>query len=269
MSAKLCYITAIYGDYEKSAKWYPEQTVKADFICFTDKKDIINNDWILDYTPYHLTHKSELDDDQYVNSLSNNMHDCNVAKYYKQQFYRIPRLKQYDIIVWLDGSVQIYNPRGTEIILKKMTTEKMICFEHHFMYGSLKNEVLESSKMERYNTTMLYGKPQPPQNILKQYQDYLEDGYDEEYFKRYAPNREHMGVYVTCMVAFRNDDEEIKEFLDLWYLQTLNHTMADQIGFSYAAQKLNLIPHALPDDDIKGNYLVSDFHTKCIHGSLP
>lgn len=39
--SKICFITAIYGSYEASCKRPVEQTVAADFICFTDNPTIM------------------------------------------------------------------------------------------------------------------------------------------------------------------------------------------------------------------------------------
>ena len=89
MDTKICFITAIYGNYEASCKKFVKQTINTDFICFTDNQNIINNGWIIDVTPYHLINKSKLDKDNWLNSLCNNKHTFNIAKYYKQQHYLI------------------------------------------------------------------------------------------------------------------------------------------------------------------------------------
>jgi hypothetical protein len=74
MDTKVCFITAIYGNYESTCKKFIEQTIPTDFICFTDNPEILSNGWIIDTTPYHLENKSSLDTDNYINSLSNNKH---------------------------------------------------------------------------------------------------------------------------------------------------------------------------------------------------
>ena len=51
--AKIAFITAIYGGYEKSVKQFVRQSVPADFICFTDDPSIRPNGWKIDSTPYH------------------------------------------------------------------------------------------------------------------------------------------------------------------------------------------------------------------------
>ena len=93
--AKICFITAIYGNYESSCKKFIKQTIETDFICFTDNKDITSNGWTIDTNPYHITNKSELDNDTYTNSICNNKHTFNVSKYYKQAFNNIPILQKY------------------------------------------------------------------------------------------------------------------------------------------------------------------------------
>lgn len=112
---KVAYITAILGDYELTCKPFVKQTIESDFICFTDNPSIENNGWIIDTTPYHDTHKSPVDIGIYNNSISKegrlsvleNRHTFNLAKYYKQSWKNIPRLKDYDVVIWLDGTIQI------------------------------------------------------------------------------------------------------------------------------------------------------------------
>jgi hypothetical protein len=67
---KIVYITSIYGDYEKTCKPFIKQTIPSDFICFSNNKNLINNGWIIDNTEYHLINKSDLDKDEYINSLN-------------------------------------------------------------------------------------------------------------------------------------------------------------------------------------------------------
>ena len=124
MARRIAFITAIIGPYEASTKKYAKQSIPCDFICFTNNLNIKNNGWIIDNTPYHLTRKSKVDTGKYTNSLSNNKHTFNIAKYFKQNFYNIPRLQQYDIIIWLDGTIQITNKDTALYILKLFGKER-------------------------------------------------------------------------------------------------------------------------------------------------
>lgn len=268
MEKKICFITAIYGNYETTCKKFIEQTVDTDFVCFTDHPTIKNNGWIIDTTPYHIQNKSPLDNDTYVNSFANNNHTFNIAKYYKQAFQNIPRLKKYDVIIWLDGTIEITNPDTSAWILSKIYEEKMIGWAHEWRAGILLGEVLESRQSERYSSTFWNHQAQPFQDVVSQYNTYIDDGFDNYYFKKLDPTKKNYGVWVTCFVAFLNKNEFITEFLNQWYLQTLQFTTQDQIGFPYICQKLRFAPYTLPDHQIQGDepHIKTDFYSKMEHG---
>ena len=264
---KICFITAIYGMYEKSCKMFVKQTVDTDFICFTDNNDIIKNGWIIDTNPYHLMNKSKIDDDTFVNSICNNEHTFNIAKYYKQSFSNIPILDKYDVIVWIDGTIEIIYDKTSEYILDNIYKEKMIGWHHEYRDGFLNREV-EASHFERYTSTYWNNQSQPYQDVDNQYDDYVKDGYTDSFFKNMNSHTPHMGVWITCFIAFLHKDTDIIHFLDLWYLQTLKYTTQDQIGFPYICQKTNIIPFTLPNNEIYGDSPHSNtmFYIKNPHG---
>lgn len=76
-----------------------------------------------------------------------------------------------------------------------------------------------------------------------------------------------MGVWITCFVAFLIIDQDVNNFLNLWYLQTLKYITQDQIEFSYVCQKTNLIPFTLPNNEIttEGVYYKTLFYNKHNH----
>ncbi len=267
MTAKICFITAIYGNYEASCKKFVKQTTTTDFICFTDNPNIISNGWIIDTTPYHLINKSQLDNNNYTNSMSNNRHTFNVAKYYKQAFQNVPRLKQYDAIVWLDGTIEIIYEKTSEYILNNIYDNKIIGWHHERRNGLLSDEVKDSNFF-RYTSRFWNGQSQPYQDVNAQYADYIKYGYNDEYYKKLNSHTPHMGVWITCFVAFNNKDADITKFLNFWYLQTLRYTTQDQIGFSFVCQKTNIIPYTLPNSEISGNnpHHNTMFYIKHTHG---
>jgi hypothetical protein len=269
MVAKICFITAIYGNYESYCKPFVKQSVETDFICFTDCSTIPSNGWIIDNTPYHYENPSPLDNGTYVNSFSNNTHTFNIAKYYKQSFRCIPRLSDYDVIVWLDGTIEITNPITSSWILENIKENKIIGWEHEIRGGKLIEEVIDSSRFYRYCSSFWNNQVQPVQDVTFQYSEYLKDGYnDTDYYTKLDPTRHNFGVWITCFVAFLHKDESVKELLDLWYLQTLKYSTQDQIGFPYVCQKTGLIPYTLPDKDIGGDrpHQGTDFYVKHPHG---
>ena len=240
MSAQVCFISSNYGGRESTCKRFKPQTIKTDFICFTDNPNQKSNGWIIDTTPYHLLNKSLLDNNTYINSIENNKHTFNVAKYYKQAFQNIPRLKNYDVVVWLDGTIEILNPNLSKWLLDNIFWSKIVGWEHDGAgrkgSGGFHTEMKRSVENKRYSSTGWMGQPQPFQDVGAQYRSYIQEGYN---------HRKIGKVWLTCFVAFWNQSTKVTEFLNEWYLQTLKYTTQDQIGFPYACYKCNLIPHTV------------------------
>ena len=261
----VCFITAIYSTYETSCKKFVTQTIKSDFICFTDNENIESNGWTIDTTPYHYLNPSKLDNGNYLNSLKNNTHTFNIGKYYKQAFRNIPRLKKYKVIIWLDGTIEITNENVSKYILDNIYDHLVIGWAHEYSNGLLSYQC-EAVKFDpKYADVNWNNQKQPYQDLEKHYKLYLKKGYDEDYFKQY--NIKNFGTWVTCFVAFLNDDI-IDHFLNFWYLQTLTLSTQDQLSFSYVCQKTKLIPFTLPNADIAGSHphTMTDFYIKHPHG---
>jgi hypothetical protein len=262
---KVAYITAIYGSYESSCKPYVKQTIDSDFICFTDNPKLPLNGWSIDTLPYHFMIPSPLDNGLYVNSMFkkgklgilSNLHPFNIAKYYKQQWHLIPRLTEYDVVIWMDGTLEILSPNISEYALEICPKYELMTWHHELRGGLLFNEAY-TSFIPKYTNTDFNGYKQPYQDVIGQYHDYLQEGYDETYWKgKY--NRvegrgrgDHFGVWATGFLAFNNRSDFIPKFLDHWYLQTLKYTTQDQVGFPKAAQDFKWAPYTLPDKIFSG-----------------
>ena len=106
-----------------------------------------------------------------------------MAKYYKQAFLNIPRMQQYDMIVWLDCSIEIEFDTTMEWLVKKVLVEghPMVAFAHEMRGGSLHNEAVASSGA-KYSSETYLGQKQAVQDCLKQYDKYVKQGYSEAYW---------------------------------------------------------------------------------------
>ena len=242
---KLAFITAIYGGYEKTCKQIVEQVSPFDAICFTDDKNINANGWEVDTTSYHYTHPSPLDTGDQHNSLKMNRHTFNIAKYYKQQFHLIPRLQQYEIVIWLDGTIEIKNCTTSNDIITAVTTgNSLMCCDHMLRNGKLEQEVT-ASNIDKYTSEVWNDQPQPFQDVNAQYSYYLDRGYDDDKFwKTVEPSRKCYGVWNTAFIAFNMKCSKSIPFLDRWYLQTLKHTTQDQISFPFVCQTMKHYPYS-------------------------
>lgn len=263
-NTKIAYITAIYGSYEATCKPFAAQTIPSDFICFTDNPSIVGNGWQIDTTPYHIQNPSRLDSTSLVNSFSNNKHTFNIAKYYKQAFYNIPRLQHYDVIIWLDGTIEITNPKTSEFIMDSIKQKKnILVFEHEESFGRLEDEV-KHSHIFKYMSTNWNNQDQPYQDVDAQFASYVSEGYSDTFWKNIFPNQPNSGVWITCFVAFDMKNSQTVKLLDTWYLQTLKYTTQDQIGFPYALWKSNTIPYSLTslEPHVKTDYYIKHNHGK-------
>ncbi len=271
MSKKVAFISAIFGGYEKTCKSFVKQTVESDFICFTDNPNIESNGWIIDTNPYHDTHRSLVDNGLYINSTKKegrlkvleNRHTFNLAKYYKQNWQNIPRLSEYDVVIWLDGSIEIIREDVSEYMLELCSKYYIVSWHHEMRGGCLFHEAY-CSYLPRYHDSNYLNQWQPYQDIIGQYHQYLQEGYDEYFFEKYPRvegrgRGDHFGVWLTCFVAFNNKHPKVVDFLNRWYLQTLKYSTQDQVSFSKVVQDTKIVPYTFPDQRFKGD----EPHSSC------
>ena len=104
-SGRVAIISAVYGGYDNPAT-HVTQSIPVDFYFFTDVT-VDAPGYVVDQRKYHYALRSQMDTKELNNSYELNNHTFNQAKFYKQQFYRIPCLQNYDYIVWIDGSIEL------------------------------------------------------------------------------------------------------------------------------------------------------------------
>lgn len=289
---KVAVITAIFSSYEATAKWYARQSIPTDFFVFTDRVDLPAPGWVIVTTPYHVygfedevknaTLRSQR------NALHRHPHPFNIAKFYKMQFHRIPLLKDYDIVIWVDGTVSITDMHMSRKILQIFALAKenqqsqgangsnkedaapMIVFEH-IRAGDMSEEVNESLPLWKYSLTHWQGLPAVRQveGIQEQYAAYLKNGYNQSHWPtKRAANRLQYGLWCTCFVAWDMHHSRTQEFLNTWYAEIRTYSTQDQVSFPYVSQSLRIYPHSLPDAtaEIYGNFDFNSIFLKLDHG---
>ena len=142
---RVAFVTAIYGGYEKTCKKFVPQTIPCDFICFTDNPNIEANGWIVDTYPYHITHPSPLPEHHPIPHLAfenNKTFSIYPCIYHRWLFFNNPRLDDYEIIIYMDGTLEITNPNAAQYLSNILEKEQIILWEHPLNYGKLENEVI-------------------------------------------------------------------------------------------------------------------------------
>lgn len=226
MYALVAIITAIYDASITECLPFVKQTIPTDFICFTNNTNIIRNDWKIDNISYH-------------NNISSD-HKV-IHKYYKMMTRDIIVLRKYAAIIWIENNVEIINRNISKYVLKKLRNNPIISWHHSAHYGVLHREADVSHKLLKYSY-----------DIRKQYQDYVNNGYHDIFFKGLCHPSSHFGVWFTSFVAYNNKDCRIHNFLKAWFQEIITYGTNDMISFSYVCYKNNILPYTLPDNNIIG-----------------
>lgn len=252
---RICFVTCITGGYDAALKRPAKQTVPSNFVAFVDDLPTTQaNGWTLldakDYA-FGIDERDRKPDER--NSLANNQHSFNRAKFVKLNLHRLPELFGYDLVVWLDGSVEVTSTTCAEACLRLADAGHPIVLFEHGLWNTLTEEV-RASHFDRYTSEFHFGQKQPYQDVDAQYADYLSQGFQE------------VGLWITCFVSFDMRNPSCRKFLDMWYEQNRVHTTQDQIGFPYVCWKLGVMPYTLPDGVIHGKGTSrTDFYVKHSH----
>jgi hypothetical protein len=269
----IAIVTAIVGSYEATCKPVCEQSEQADFYVFTDNLNIDTRGiWkVIDVEKYKYGLDDKDIDKSLRNSLYNNQHSFNRAKFIKLNLHRIPELKEYDIVVWLDGTICIRNRDFVKYCKHQINSGKnFLVFDLHERKGILKREVI-ASHFERYTSNYWFGQVQPYQDIDEQYLDYIKNGFEENYHERIkVKNSENYGVWATCFLALDMQKLETKHFMNKWWYHNMKYTTQDQISFPYLIWENNIRPFSLPnvsENFIQGNSDNNNLFIKINHGN--
>ncbi len=245
--AKIAFVTCITGRYEKTAKRHTRQTVPTDFVIYADhpprKAETLYR--VCDVNGYALGLSEQDVDPKYINNLKSNTHSFNRAKFIKCNLHRLPELRQYDYLVWLDGTIKIVNEQFSAQAMTWVRESPICVWQHHANrgHGQLLEEVRDSH-FERYTSTFWNGQPQPYQDVDKQYDAYVQAGYRDKWFGGHA--EDNLGVWLTGIMVLNMKDPRIPTFFGLWWEQVLTYTTQDQISFPYVCWKQQLVPATLP-----------------------
>ena len=179
--------------------------------------------------------------------------------------HRLPELQGYDILIWVDGTVQIDNPQTASIITNLVSEGRnFIVFEHE-RNGSLIKEAA-ASHFPRYTSTNWNNQEQPYQEIDEQVTFYIRAGYDRKKFGVSKTTSQYGGMWVTNFVAYDMNNNHTSKLLDEWWSQNMIFTTQDQLSFPYSLWKHGIVPCTLPSNQIKGNAGRNDLFHSLPHG---
>ncbi len=168
--------------------------------------------------------------------------------------YRIPKLfgwemfPDYDIYIWLDGSVSLQRPDCVEWYLKQLSGADAAFFRHP-QRGTVKQEVEhieEKLKLKHWYITPRY------ENGLHRY------FYDKFYVKSHC---EDTDLYASTAFIYRNNEKTKNMLQAWWYLQSRYYT-CDQVHLPLVIKTTNVEVNKIRDNLFKIGYLSLVSHHK-------
>ena len=193
--------TATFGTYEKTLKDPVHCNVP--FVAYTDQLHH-SSCWRVVSTPYHEIMDPTLWEH---NSIASHASPFNIAKFYKMNLHRLPELRGYEFVLWLDGSVRLKAdvpfllPRFRDRVCWSSLYENL-----PFVRGLVSNEVTMSMNATKYTAAQI----QRPQDVSSQYKLYLEQGFRERWWlsrnetlRQPGKESRFSGVWVTTFILWR------------------------------------------------------------------
>lgn len=192
---KIVVYTCITGGYDKLTP--PKKTEGVDYVCFTDNLEMPSEGWVLKPMPEDIKDLSKVKQQRMVKVLPH--------KY----------LPEYDISIWVDGSVDVKN-NVKEFISTFIYDGHSIFIPKHPSRNCIYKEC-GAVKAIRKDTTDL------PDKQMKKYK---EEGYPE-----------NNGLVQSNIMVRWHNNEDCKQVMEIWAEEIRNLSHRDQLSFNYALWK--------------------------------
>lgn len=205
---RLAVVSGIYGGHD-----YPKPMTSPlatfDYLMFTDDPDLRVDGW---QTIYDASHEG--------------LHPRLAAKWPK--FFQDDRLRRYDAIVWIDGSIQILKPRFPLWVLS-LAGGGMAQFMHPPASGGrdcIYDEAVVCQNMQKYRNV----------SLLRQAEHYREEGHPP-----------HWGMWATGVIAW-GSIELAKIIGSDWWAENCAWTYHDQLSEPVVLRRNGVRPATIPGD---------------------
>lgn len=200
------------------------------------------------------------------NSVQRNWGPFNLAKHYKLNPHRVPQLAQYEVVIWIDGTlrVKLDLPRSPLFLglLQRMRGQdaNVACFartEQGFpspnrSRHTLEQELLMAGPMRKYHgqnfayaRRLYFGLGGINGTMREQW--WLNDEASAA-LARMRNLNSTSGVWNTAMVVWLMRHRDTARLADAWWLENALTITQDQVTFPVAGWKTHIMPYTLPDE---------------------
>jgi hypothetical protein len=217
---RICVYTCITGDYDTlKIPFIREKNV--DYICFTNNKNIKSNFWKIIYI------KDSKLDDHYLSRKIKMLGHPYISK-------------NYDISIWIDGSVVIKGFISDFLKLCELDKYNIACFKH-----SVRSCIYEEAE------ACIYHKKDSKEKILKQMEFYKKQNYP-------ANN----GLIEATVLVKKHNNKEVLSVMKCWFDMIQKYSKRDQLSFNYVATIKNFKYKELNLNVFDNKYFTNDLHQK-------
>ncbi len=227
---KVAVYTTIFGGY---ACLYPvpKQSVDADFICISDSLDVL-----------HATPSNEQSDGQRWKIIPVQYPTTDLparlrAKFFKLFPWEAYTLDRYDILIFVDGSIEITSPDFVIHCLDSLGDQDMALYTHPDR-DCIYEEAIESKPLVKYQS----------QNI---------DGQIEFYSTIYP---RHGGLFACGVMVRRIHSATLREVMAKWWWEIIKWTYQDQLSFPVICKLTKFKPNLFPGNQYKNAFFKVHWH---------
>lgn len=161
--------------------------------------------------------------------------------------YRIPKLfgwqmfPDYDVYIWLDGSMSFTREDCVDYFLSKLGDKDMVVFKHPYR-NSAREEV------DHIEDHLQKGK----KYITSRYKN----GLHKEQLKVMMEGNTYQDdeLFASTVFVYRNN-QRVHSALTNWWIQTSRYFTVDQIAMAYCLRQMGLSIEVIKDNQYKFKYL--------------
>ena len=227
---RVAVYTTIFGNYNYLLP-VPRQSVDVDFFCLTDNPDIEHGSAFGD--PSHGQRWRIIPVDYPTKDLPARLR----AKFFKLFPWEAYTLDQYDLMIFIDGSIEITSPDFVKFCIDSLGDNEMALYEHP-QRDCIFDEAVVSMPLNKYQS----------QNISGQI----------SFYNSLYPK--HGGLYACGVMVRKIQSPEIRNLMGKWWWEIIKWTYQDQLSFPVVCKLLKFIPGIIPGNQYKNPFFKVHWH---------
>lgn len=215
---RIAVYRTIFGGYE-NIKPIPKQSVDFDYYCITDNPDL-TADGCTSIVP------------QYPRM---DLHARLRAKYFKLFPFEIKELSEYDITIYIDGSIDVVNGDFVKWCVENLKGD-MLLFKHPER-RCIYDEFNASKELNKYKYEM---------------QDIQMINYSQFYPRK-------AGLF-ACGVLVRRYSDVLRDVMLKWWFEIIKYSWQDQVSFPVVCKLLGFVPDTFKENQYRNDYFKVIWH---------